>query len=121
MRIKSDPGKIFGLVYIYVFVAITIIGFLYIINLNYISRQKIDPSLPDSTSQSDLQVVQAKTIPPIDITKIGEPTPEIIAKGKNIFTTVCSSCHGTDGKGDGPAATSLNPKPRNFTDRKSVV
>jgi mono/diheme cytochrome c family protein len=115
MRIKSDPGKIFGLVYIYVFVAITIIGFLYIINLNYISRQKIDPSLPDSTSQSDLQVVQAKTIPPIDITKIGEPTPEIIAKGKNIFTTVCSSCHGTDGKGDGPAATSLNPKPRNFT------
>ena len=32
------------------------------------------------------------------------------------FTTVCASCHGTGGKGDGPSAVSLNPKPANFTE-----
>ncbi len=34
-----------------------------------------------------------------------------------IFQTLCSTCHGTDGKGDGAAAASLNPKPRNYTDK----
>lgn len=28
----------------------------------------------------------------------------------------CSACHGDTGKGDGPAAVALNPKPRNYTD-----
>ena len=28
----------------------------------------------------------------------------------------CSACHGESGKGDGPAAVALNPKPRNYTD-----
>lgn len=32
------------------------------------------------------------------------------------FARVCSMCHGADGTGTGPAAESLNPKPRNYTD-----
>lgn len=43
---------------------------------------------------------------------------------KEIFDTRCSACHGTDGKGDGPGAAALTPKPRNYTDRawqKSVT
>lgn len=32
----------------------------------------------------------------------------------------CSSCHGESGKGDGPAAIALNPKPRNYTDCKEM-
>lgn len=32
------------------------------------------------------------------------------------YATTCSSCHGTAGAGDGPAAAALNPKPANFTD-----
>jgi len=32
------------------------------------------------------------------------------------FMTVCATCHGTDGSGNGPAAESLNPKPRNYSD-----
>jgi mono/diheme cytochrome c family protein len=42
---------------------------------------------------------------------------------ENIFATRCATCHGTSGKGDGPAAVALNPKPRNYTDdawQKSV-
>ncbi len=33
-----------------------------------------------------------------------------------MFQNVCSQCHGLGGLGDGPAAASLNPKPRNYTD-----
>jgi len=33
---------------------------------------------------------------------------------KGAFTTVCSTCHGTTGAGDGPGAGALNPKPANF-------
>jgi mono/diheme cytochrome c family protein len=35
-------------------------------------------------------------------------------KGKEVFDLNCSSCHGALGAGDGVAAASLNPKPRNF-------
>ena len=38
------------------------------------------------------------------------------AKGKETFQSTCATCHGTDGKGDGPGAAALNPKPRNLTD-----
>jgi mono/diheme cytochrome c family protein len=38
------------------------------------------------------------------------------SEAKKIFVARCASCHGTDGKGDGPGAAALNPKPRNYTD-----
>jgi mono/diheme cytochrome c family protein len=34
-----------------------------------------------------------------------------LARGKDIFEANCASCHGVSGKGDGPAAQALNPKP----------
>ena len=37
-------------------------------------------------------------------------------KGAETFKTMCASCHGETGKGDGAAAAALNPKPANFTD-----
>ncbi len=41
----------------------------------------------------------------------------IIAAGKQIFDDKCAACHGPLGKGDGPAAAALNPKPINFSDK----
>lgn len=38
------------------------------------------------------------------------------SQAEAMFATVCVTCHGTDGTGTGPAAASLNPKPRNYTD-----
>ncbi|MEY4632358.1 MAG: hypothetical protein RIQ81_2478 [Pseudomonadota bacterium] len=32
------------------------------------------------------------------------------------YATMCASCHGEDGKGNGAASAGLNPKPRNFHD-----
>jgi len=42
------------------------------------------------------------------------------AKGKEKYTQICASCHGQGGKGDGPAAAALDPKPRNLSDPKYV-
>ena len=39
-----------------------------------------------------------------------------LAKGKQIFTQRCQSCHGAQGFGDGPLAANLNPPPTNFQD-----
>lgn len=38
------------------------------------------------------------------------------AKGAETFKTMCSSCHGATGAGDGAAAAALNPKPANLAD-----
>jgi mono/diheme cytochrome c family protein len=38
------------------------------------------------------------------------------SEGKKLYLTYCSSCHGDNGKGDGPASRSLPVKPANHTD-----
>jgi cytochrome c553 len=43
----------------------------------------------------------------------GEPS-----QAEQMFQMVCAVCHGMTGKGDGPGAANLNPKPRNYTDPK---
>ena len=35
----------------------------------------------------------------------------VLADAKTLYINNCAPCHGEKGKGDGPAATSLNPKP----------
>jgi mono/diheme cytochrome c family protein len=40
------------------------------------------------------------------------------AAGKKLADTNCASCHGNSGKGDGPAAAALNPKPADWTSAK---
>ena len=35
-----------------------------------------------------------------------------------LFKELCSVCHGADGKGDGPSAKGLEPKPADFTNCK---
>jgi mono/diheme cytochrome c family protein len=39
-----------------------------------------------------------------------------IEAGKTEFQSTCLPCHGASGKGDGPAAVALNPKPADLTD-----
>ena len=49
--------------------------------------------------------------------KRANPIPreqESISRGKGLFQTHCVICHGSGGRGDGPAAARLNPKPPNL-------
>lgn len=43
-------------------------------------------------------------------------SPEAVEKGKALYNGkgTCFNCHGKEGMGDGPAAASLDPSPRNF-------
>jgi mono/diheme cytochrome c family protein len=41
-----------------------------------------------------------------------------VAAGKNVAQVNCASCHGPGGKGDGPAAVALNPKPADWTTKR---
>ncbi len=38
-------------------------------------------------------------------------------ESRDIFAQRCSTCHGQQGLGNGPAAAALTPKPRNYTDK----
>ena len=44
-----------------------------------------------------------------------EPSAQDIEAGKLVYTGKCAQCHGDDGKGLGPAAERVFPKPRDFT------
>lgn len=39
------------------------------------------------------------------------------AKGKEFYAKHCAGCHGPAGKGDGPAAKAINPKPNDLTNK----
>jgi cytochrome c oxidase cbb3-type subunit III len=42
-------------------------------------------------------------------------------KTASLFQELCSVCHGVGGKGDGPSARGLEPKPADFTDCKAMA
>ncbi|OGC77202.1 MAG: hypothetical protein A2145_05325 [candidate division Zixibacteria bacterium RBG_16_40_9] len=67
------------------------------------------PKKPETTS-----VTAAK----VDLSRLRIPTPELVAKGKQLFLVNCASCHGPEGRGDGERAAELNPKPRNYHTEK---
>jgi DMSO reductase family type II enzyme heme b subunit len=45
----------------------------------------------------------------------GAASPQDVQAGKQVYTHKCAQCHGDDGKGTGPAADTVFPKPRDFT------
>ena len=40
---------------------------------------------------------------------------EAVGPGKAVYDDKCAHCHGAEGKGDGPGAERLSPRPRDFT------
>jgi len=41
-----------------------------------------------------------------------------VEQGEKIAKVNCVACHGAGGKGDGPAAVALNPKPADWTSKR---
>ena len=49
------------------------------------------------------------------------PTPsdkKTVEQGEKVAKVNCVSCHGDKGKGNGPAAVALNPKPADWTSKR---
>lgn len=49
--------------------------------------------------------------------KKGVSTKADLSMGRQLYRSTCAACHGSAGDGRGPAGASLNPPPRDFTDR----
>lgn len=120
-EIKKTPAAVLGLLYPYILIIILAIGIFYLSNINNIERQTVPPNVSEVKEVNDIALQEPKTIPPIDIMKMSKPTDERIAKGKTIFSNICSTCHGTEGNGEGPGAAGLNPPPRNFTQNEGWI
>lgn len=60
----------------------------------------------------------AWTVPPApkDFQLNGDP-----GRGKAVYDKSCALCHGPAGKGDGPMAAGLDPKPQDLTDRTAMA
>lgn len=61
---------------------------------------------------------QAGPAPTAQPQQAAAPAGAAAAEAKNIYQMRCVICHGETGKGDGPGAASLDPKPRNYSDKE---
>ena len=113
----DNPVIFLSAVYPYFLVLIIAFGLFYIRSTNYALQNNVPVALRDTTFQNkELVIAEPRVTSAVDLKTISNPTPEMIAKGKDLFQNTCASCHGNDGKGDGVAGATLNPKPRNFHD-----
>lgn len=112
--LKENPGRVFGLIYPYIFLVIFGIGYFYMGQISNMTRNKMPVTAPKEGLPTELTVLAGKEIPPVDVKIVGVTSQELVDKGKGLYTTVCASCHGENGFGDGAAGAVLNPKPRNF-------
>lgn len=46
---------------------------------------------------------------------VHQVTPAMLTHGRTVYETNCAPCHGPEGRGDGPASATLNPKPRDHS------
>ncbi len=60
--------------------------------------------------------VRGFDIPPVRPEEVLTATPALLDRGRALFERNCRSCHGPEGRGDGPAAGGLSPPPRNFAE-----
>ncbi|OFW43257.1 MAG: hypothetical protein A3J28_15150 [Acidobacteria bacterium RIFCSPLOWO2_12_FULL_60_22] len=61
----------------------------------------------EELAQADLAEAQKSPVP---------ATPELVARGRKVYETLCLRCHGEKGDGKGEFAPYMNPKPRNFVE-----
>ncbi|GBD91907.1 Cbb3-type cytochrome c oxidase subunit CcoP1 [bacterium BMS3Abin04] len=118
-----DPIRLYGWFYLIVFVIILLGGIYYVKHLDVITINSMPQVIipVDSTKNIEVELKKGGVKPAMDLDLVKNPTPEFIAKGKELFVSTCSSCHGQDGKGNGPAGGALNPKPRNFHSKDGWV
>ncbi len=64
-------------------------------------------------------MAHAHVDPPTEFANLTNPfgsEHEAIEAGEEIYNSFCVTCHGAEGKGDGPGAEALEPKPANLAD-----
>jgi mono/diheme cytochrome c family protein len=100
---------------LFVFAVITGMGLYYRIYMKDFQVQKYGGLTVEDRQIAPLEKKAGKIIPGVDLNDYMSPGDAVLTKGKELFTLNCASCHGNEGKGDGPASVAFDPKPRTFT------
>jgi len=96
-----------------------------------VNHMRVIGGIPGNQARAIIKFLQEANNPPLEplelkTTKIDEVNladavqKGNIEKGKEKYDRNCASCHGLYGKGDGPVAVSLRPRPRDLTDQEYV-
>lgn len=93
-------------------VVLLTVGLLLLFDVGRSINARIGFSEPPEVWQPAPAVYANLTWPP------GSDLPSGTPVGQRVFMERCAVCHGPDGRGNGPAAPSLIPHPRNFTQGK---
>ncbi len=84
-----------------------------------VNHMRVIAGLPANQARAILRFLQSANNPPSEGLAAGDATSSRAGdseEGRSKYSAYCASCHGPEGKGDGPAAASLSPKPRNLAD-----
>jgi len=75
--------------------------------LKFLQETNNPPQEPIESSESAIKP---------DKSQKQEITKGNIENGKKLFSNSCAACHGVSGRGDGPAAATMAPRPKNLSD-----
>jgi len=73
------------------------------------------PAVADASSTLRWAIVRAYNL------KLAPRSAPDLATGAKLYTQNCASCHGAEGRGDGPVAKGLEPAPSNFHDLERMA
>ncbi|MEO8226069.1 MAG: FTR1 family protein [Gemmatimonadota bacterium] len=80
-------------------------------------RALLDATASPDTLDARVQLVAAGIARRLGVSLDETPaTMPSVARGATVYRANCASCHGNLGRGDGPAAASLSPRPANLAD-----
>ena len=68
------------------------------------------PSVADAMQRARVALIEGFEL------RLGPSSRPSMERGRALFAQSCAACHGPSGGGDGPAAATLDPRPRSFRD-----
>lgn len=83
------------------------------------THNEADGHEDDHGDDHDNSMPHTHVTPPEEYASLTNPLandPAAVKAGEQTYNTFCLTCHGAEGKGDGPAAAPLDPKPANLAD-----
>lgn len=91
---------------------------------HHVEEAAHDEAAHDEETHVEMEMDHMHVDPPDEFASLTNPFAEdaaAIEKGQETFLSICSTCHGEQGLGDGPAAEALDPKPATLADQQMMM